>query len=67
MKNKSQGGKPFLCPRSRVHDLLAARPKVRLILAMGYATEAMGQAGAVAVMTVGVVYLLAYTLKIKKS
>lgn len=36
-------------------------------LAMGYATEAMGQAGAVAIMTVGVVYLLVYTLKIKKS
>ncbi len=34
-------------------------------LAMGFASEAMGQAGAVAVMTVGVVYLLYYTLKIK--
>ncbi len=37
-------------------------------LAMGYATEtSMGQAGAVAVMTAGVIYLLIYTLKIKKS
>jgi fucose permease len=35
-------------------------------LAMGYASDLMGQAGAVAVMTVGVVYLLYYTLKIKK-
>lgn len=36
-------------------------------LAMGFAADAMGQAGAVAVMTVGVVYLMYYTLKIKKS
>ncbi|MDO5396198.1 MAG: MFS transporter [Bacteroidales bacterium] len=35
-------------------------------LAMGYATDAVGQAGAVAVMTVGVAYLLFYTLKIRK-
>ena len=35
-------------------------------LAMGYAADAVGQAGAVAVMTVGVVYLLYYTLKIRK-
>ena len=35
-------------------------------LAMGYASDAIGQAGAVAVMTIGVVYLLYYTLKIKK-
>ena len=35
-------------------------------LAMGYAADAFGQAGAVAVMTVGVAYLLYYTLKIKK-
>ena len=34
-------------------------------LAMGYAADAIGQIGAVAVMTVGVVYLLYYTLKIK--
>lgn len=34
-------------------------------LAMGYAADAMGQAGAVAVMTAGVAYLLYYTLKIK--
>lgn len=34
-------------------------------LAMGYAADAAGQAGAVAVMTAGVVYLLYYTLKIK--
>ncbi len=36
-------------------------------LAMGYAADAMGQAGAVMVMTVGVAYLLYYTLKIKKA
>ena len=36
-------------------------------LAMGYASDAIGQVGAVAVMTVGVIYLLYYTLKIKKS
>ena len=35
-------------------------------LAMGYAADAIGQIGAVAVMTVGVAYLLYYTLKIKK-
>lgn len=36
-------------------------------LAMGYASDLSGsQAGAVAVMTVGVIYLLIYTLKIKK-
>ena len=34
-------------------------------LAMGYAADAAGQAGAVAVMTAGVAYLLYYTLKIK--
>ena len=33
-------------------------------LAMGVASDAVGQSGAVAVMTVGVIYLLAYTLKI---
>lgn len=37
-------------------------------LAMGYATDAVhAQVGAVAVMAVGAVYLLFYTLKIKKS
>ncbi len=35
-------------------------------LAMGYAADAFGQVGSVAVMTVGVAYLLYYTLKIKK-
>lgn len=35
-------------------------------LAMGFATDAVGVAGAVGVMTVGVIYLLYYTLKIKK-
>lgn len=35
-------------------------------LAMGFAADAAGQGGAVAVMTVGVIYLLLYTLKIKK-
>ncbi len=34
-------------------------------LAMGYAADALGQNGAVTVMTVGVAYLLFYTLKIK--
>lgn len=34
-------------------------------LAMGYAADAAGQAGAVAIMTAGVAYLLYYTLKIK--
>lgn len=35
-------------------------------LAMGYAADAVGQVGAVAVMTIGVLYLMYYTLKIKK-
>lgn len=35
-------------------------------LAMGYAADAVGQAGAVAIMTVGVIYLMYYTLKIRK-
>lgn len=35
-------------------------------LAMGYAADAVGQAGAVAVMTIGVAYLFYYTLKIRK-
>jgi len=35
-------------------------------LAMGYAADAVGQAGAVAVMTAGVAYLLYYTFKIRK-
>ena len=35
-------------------------------LAMGVASDAMGQSGAVAVMTVGVIYLLLYTIKINK-
>lgn len=35
-------------------------------LAMGYSADAVGQVGAVAVMTIGVCYLLYYTLKIKK-
>lgn len=35
-------------------------------LAMGFAADAVGQSGAVAVMLAGVVYLLYYTLKIKK-
>lgn len=35
-------------------------------LAMGYAADALGQVGAVAVMTVGVIYLMYYTLKIRK-
>lgn len=34
-------------------------------LAMGFASDAVGQVGAVAVMTIGVVYLCFYTLKIK--
>lgn len=34
-------------------------------LFMGFASDAIGQDGAVAVMTVGVIYLLFYTLKIK--
>ncbi len=36
-------------------------------LAMGYAADAVGQWGAVAVMIVGVAYLLYYTLKIKRA
>lgn len=36
-------------------------------LAMGYAADAFGQLGAVAVMTAGVIYLLCYTIKIKKE
>lgn len=36
-------------------------------LAMGFSADAFGQVGAVAVMTVGVAYLLYYTLKIKKQ
>ncbi len=34
-------------------------------LAMGYAADAIGQAGSIAVMATGVIYLLYYTLKIK--
>lgn len=34
-------------------------------LAMGFAADAMGQIGSVSVMTVGVIYLLYYTLRIK--
>lgn len=34
-------------------------------LAMGFASDAVGQVGAVAVMTIGVIYLCFYTLKIK--
>ena len=34
-------------------------------LAMGYAADAIGQAGAVAIMTIGVVYLMYYTFKIR--
>lgn len=36
-------------------------------LAMGFAADAIGQVGAVSVMTVGVVYLLYYMLKIKSN
>lgn len=36
-------------------------------LAMGYAADAIGQDGAVAVMTAGVIYLLYYTVKIKST
>lgn len=36
-------------------------------LAMGLASDVMGQNGAVAVMTIGAIYLLAYTFKIKKK
>ena len=35
-------------------------------LAMGFASDLVGQAGAVAVMSLGVIYLLFYVLKIKK-
>ena len=35
-------------------------------LAMGFAADAVGQAGAVAVMTAGVFYLMYYTFKIRK-
>ena len=35
-------------------------------LLMGVASDAVGQAGAVAVMTVGVIYLIVYTIKLKK-
>lgn len=34
-------------------------------LAMGYAADAVGQIGAIAVMTVGAAYLLYYTIKIR--
>ena len=36
-------------------------------LAMGLASDVMGQNGAVAVMTIGAIYLLTYTFKIKKK
>lgn len=36
-------------------------------LAMGYAADAAGQSGAVAVMTAGVAYLLYYTLRIRRQ
>lgn len=36
-------------------------------LAMGYAADAVGQAGAIAVMALGVIYLAYYTLKIKAA
>ncbi len=36
-------------------------------LAMGYVADAFGQLGAVTVMTAGVIYLLCYTIKIKKE
>lgn len=36
-------------------------------LLMGVASDAIGQSGAVAVMTVGVIYLIAYTLKLKNN
>ena len=36
-------------------------------LAMGYAADAVGQSGAVAVMTAGVAYLLYYTLRIRRQ
>lgn len=36
-------------------------------LAMGLASDALGQNGAIAVMTLGVIYLLTYTFKIKRE
>ena len=36
-------------------------------LLMGVASDAVGQSGAVAVMTVGVLYLIVYTLKLRKA
>ena len=36
-------------------------------LAMGFAADSFGQAGSVAVMTVGVAYLMGYALKLKKA
>lgn len=36
-------------------------------LLMGVASDAIGQSGAVAVMTVGVLYLIVYTLKLRKA
>lgn len=36
-------------------------------LAMGYASDAFGQVGAVIVLTIGVIYLLGYTLKIRAA
>ena len=35
-------------------------------LLMGFASDAVGQSGAVAVMTVGVIYLILYMFKLKK-
>ena len=35
-------------------------------LLMGFASDAVGQDGAVAVMTVGVIYLFIYMFKLKK-
>lgn len=35
-------------------------------LCMGFASEGMGQAGAIAIMTIGVAYLLYYTLRMKR-
>mgnify|MGYP000777079927 FL=1 len=35
-------------------------------LLMGVASDAVGQSGAIAVMTVGVLYLIVYTIKLKK-
>ena len=35
-------------------------------LVMGFASDAVGQAGAVAVMAVGVVYLFSYVTKVKQ-